>query len=164
MNSPKRNFRLGRRFVIALVILSCVLLGARHFYLHAEDKSGFPAGFDAVQAAPKSHKVIFENALVRVLYVTLPPVGSAEPMHYHRWPSFFLDYDTGGKTPHVRYHTATGKVIDEPSKNEPIHPGVWSVKWMAPEPMHSIEVVENPQPGPGGFPGWIRVEIKCAGK
>jgi hypothetical protein len=33
---------------------------------------------------------------------------------------------------------------------------------MKPEPMHSIEVVENAKPGPGGFPGWLRVEIKCA--
>jgi hypothetical protein len=30
--------------------------------------------------------------------------------------------------------------------------------------MHSIEVVENPAPGPGGFPGWLRIEVKCASK
>ena len=63
----------------------CVLLlGARHFFLYGQDKSGFPDGFDAVQAAPGSHKVIFENEFIRVLQVTLPPAGHAEPMHFHR--------------------------------------------------------------------------------
>jgi hypothetical protein len=53
-------------------------------------------------------------------------------------------------------------VHDQPSKSEPVHPGEWGASWMKPEPMHSIEVVENAKPGPGGFPGWLRVEIKCA--
>jgi hypothetical protein len=70
---------------------------------YPQDKSGFPDGYDAVQAAPNSHKVIFENAFVRVLEVFVPAPGTTEPMHHHRWPSFFLDWDTGDKTPHVRY-------------------------------------------------------------
>jgi hypothetical protein len=37
--------------------------------LDAQDKTGFPEGFDAVQAAPQSHKVLFENAFVRELQV-----------------------------------------------------------------------------------------------
>ena len=53
---------------------------------------------------------------------------------------FFLDWDTGGVSPHIRYHRGDGKVIDQPSTEEPIHPGVWSVQWMNPEPMHSIEI------------------------
>jgi hypothetical protein len=40
-----------------------------------QDKSGFPDGYDAVQAAPNSHKVIFENSLVRALEVTVPAPG-----------------------------------------------------------------------------------------
>jgi hypothetical protein len=124
-----------------------------------------PDGRDAVQAAPASHRVVFENAFVRVVYVTLPQAGSSEPMHTHRWPSVFLGYDTGGKTAHIRYHTPDGRVRDIPSQTEPVHPGRWSSgRWMAPEPMHSIEVVENPAPGPGGFPGWLRVEVKCTPK
>jgi hypothetical protein len=35
---------------------------------------------------------------------------------------------------------------------------------MASEPMHFIEVVENAVPGPGRPPGWLRIEVKCAGK
>jgi len=82
------------RFVAVLIVSSLVLLAA-HFYLYGQDKSNFPDGYDALQAAPDSHKVIFENAFVRVLEVTVPPAGSTIPMHHHRWPSFFLDWDTG---------------------------------------------------------------------
>lgn len=126
----------------------------------AQEKPGFPDGFDAVQAAPNSHKVIFENELVRVLEVTVPPSGTTEPMHHHRWPSFFLSWDTGGKTPHVRYLRPDGSVRDEPSVEKPVHPGRWSVQWMKPEPMHAIQVVERPAIPPG-TPPLLRVELKC---
>ncbi len=131
-----------------------------HFNLYAQDKSGFPDGYDAVQAAPNSHRVIFENALVRVLEVTMPPPGKTEPMHHHRWPSFFLDWDTGGPSPHIRYHRGDGTVVDHPSHTEPTHPGHWTVHWMKPEPMHGIETVELPPSQDER--GIIRVEIKCA--
>lgn len=44
---------------------------------------------DAVAAAPRQHRVIFENELLRVLEVTLEP-GDEEPLHHHRWPSVFV--------------------------------------------------------------------------
>ncbi len=44
---------------------------------------------DAVKAAPKHHKVLFENERVRVLEVTLEP-NDEEPVHHHRWPSVFV--------------------------------------------------------------------------
>ena len=56
-----------------------------------QSEADFPQGYDAVTAAPGSHRVIFENALVRVLEVTMPPPGKTEPMHHHHWPGFFLD-------------------------------------------------------------------------
>jgi hypothetical protein len=42
---------------------SALLLGLfiLRFTVYGQDKSSFPDGFDAVQAAPKSHKVIFEK-------------------------------------------------------------------------------------------------------
>lgn len=130
-------------------------------FSYSQDKSGFPDGYDAVQAAPNSHRVIFENALVRVLEVTIPPSGTTEPMHHHRWPSFFLSWDTGGKTPHVRYLRPGGSVRDQPSADEPTHPAKWSVDWMKPEPMHAIQVVDRPESAPNE-PPLLRVEIKCA--
>lgn len=44
---------------------------------------------DAVLAAPKQHKVLFENDRLRVLEVTLEP-NEEEPTHHHRWPSVFV--------------------------------------------------------------------------
>jgi hypothetical protein len=142
------------------VIATVFVIFAGPFYLYAQDKLGFPYGYDAVQIAPNSHRVIFENALVRVLEVTMPPPGKTEPMHHHRWPSFFLDWDTGGPSPHIRYHRGDGTVVDEPSEPAPKHPGRWVVHWMKPEPLHGIETVELPPQTPDK-PGIIRVEIKC---
>jgi len=44
---------------------------------------------DAVIAAPKHHKVLFENGQLRVLEITLEP-NDEEPVHHHRWPSVFV--------------------------------------------------------------------------
>lgn len=163
MRRPARLFGAYSILVLTVVCAVCLGLLTAHHYLYGQiAPAGFPEGYDAEQAAPASHKVVFENAFVRVLQVTLPPKGGMEPMHHHRWPSLFLGYDTGGTTPHIRYHTADGGVRDQPSETEPVHPGVWSANWMKPEPMHAIEVVDPGKPGPGAPPGWLRVEIKCA--
>ena len=159
-----KSFVAVRTAVIAAVVVVVVGLAGVGWLVHGQDAAGFPKGFDAVEAAPGSHHVVYENAMVRVLQVTLPPAGSAEPMHYHRWPSLFLGYDTGGTTAHIRYHTPGGRVRDVPSVTVPVHKGVWTAEWMAPEPMHSIEVVEDERPGPGAPPGWLRVEFKYAGR
>ena len=52
---------------------------------NATDPSTWDPSFDAVAAAPKHHKVIFENDRLRVLDVTLEP-HDEEPLHHHRWP------------------------------------------------------------------------------
>jgi hypothetical protein len=156
MRVPVRFLKSSAIMAGAITIAFVIFAG--HFNLYAQDKTGFPDGYDAVQAAPNSHKVIFENAFVRVIEVTMPPVGKTEPLHHHRWPSFFLDWDTGGPSPHVRYHRGDGTVVDEPSKPSPKHPGHWSVQWMKPEALHAIETVEFP-PSPDE-PGLIRVELK----
>lgn len=44
---------------------------------------------DAVAAAPKHHRVLFENDRLRVLEVTLE-ADDEEPLHHHRWPSVFV--------------------------------------------------------------------------
>jgi len=155
--------RAHKQGLIVVLVVSSAALSAGYFYAYGQAKAGFPDGFDAVQAAPDSHHVVFENAMVRVLEVTIPPAGSTVPMHHHRWPGFFLDWDTGGPTPHIRYHAADGSVRDSPSKDNPIHPGAWRVRWMEPEPMHAIEVVESPKTNstvPAG-PTGLRIEIKC---
>src|SRR5579862_4747901 len=155
-NSPQR---LGAKIATGSAVAFLVAICARQVLgLAADEASGFPEGYDAVTVAPNSHKVIFENELVRVLEVTMPSPGKIEPMHHHHWPSFFLDWDTGGKSPHVRYHQPGNVVRDEPSVDSPVHPGHWSVQWMKPEPMHAIETVENFRSATD--PPLIRVEIK----
>jgi hypothetical protein len=54
-----------------------------------EDPSGWDPALDAVVAAPKHHRVVFENENLRVLEVTLE-AGDEEPVHHHRWPSVFV--------------------------------------------------------------------------
>jgi hypothetical protein len=53
------------------------------------DPSTWDPALDAVTAAPKHHKVVFENDRLRVLEVTLDP-DDEEPVHHHRWPSVFV--------------------------------------------------------------------------
>ncbi len=53
------------------------------------DPSTWDPALDAVTAAPKHHKVLFENDQLRVLEVTLAP-DDEEPLHHHRWPSVFV--------------------------------------------------------------------------
>jgi hypothetical protein len=163
MTQPKNLRRMRNQIFIAVAMVASLLYASGHFYLYGQDKSDFPDGYDAMQSAPGSHKVIFENAFVRVLEVTVPAAGTTIPMHHHRWPSFFLDWDTGGGSPHIRYHRADGSVRDIPNHEEPIHAGAWSVHWMNPEPMHAIEVVDKPKsaiPLPDA-PSSLRIEIKC---
>jgi hypothetical protein len=132
--------------------------------LNAQDKTGFPDGFDAVKAAPQSHKVLFENAIVRVLQVEVAP-GTKEPMRHHRWPSIFVIWGPGGRTGHIKIHHADGRVHDVSSREPPVSPGLWRVTWLKPEPMHSIQNVETPESAAtlAKKPPTIRVEFKFAG-
>lgn len=150
-----------KRGVATLVLLSALALLAWRSRLFGQDKSGFPDGYDAVQVAPNSHRVLFENAFVRVLEVTVSP-ETKEPMHHHRWPSLFLNWDTGGRSAHLRYYKADGTVRDIPSKDTPVTEGKWVVKWMEPEPMHSIEDAETPESALTlpKRPPTVRVEFK----
>ncbi len=163
LKQPQGASSTSKHRFISISILSVFFLSAWHFGVIGQNKTDFPDGYDAMQAAPNSHKVIFENEFVRVLEVTVPPTDSTIPMHHHQWPSFFLSWDTGGKSPHIRYHRAGGSVTDQPGTEQPIHPGAWTVGWMKPEPLHAIEVVENPKSAltsPQG-PSDLRIEIKC---
>jgi hypothetical protein len=157
MKNQKGLFDTRRRALCVVLVASCFVLFAKHFCAYGQDKSDFPDGYDAVQAAPKSHTVIFENAFVRVLEVKVSP-GTTVPMHHHRWPSLLLSWDAGGKTPHIHYRRQDGSVQDIPSTDEAIHPGAWSVEWMKPEPMHAVEILEAPD---SNGPPDLRIEIKC---
>lgn len=57
--------------------------------INSSDPSTWDPALDAVVAAPRHHKVLFENDNLRVLEVTLEP-NDEEPVHHHRWPSVFV--------------------------------------------------------------------------
>jgi hypothetical protein len=158
MSTNASSCGLGAKIAIATLVTFLVAIYIRQAFGLSQDETDFPQGYDAVTAAPGSHRVIFENTLVRVLEVTMPPPGKTEPMHHHHWPGFFLDWDTGGKSPHIRYHQPGDKVREVQSSDTPAHPGHWSVHWMKPEPMHAIETIENHY-SPSDPPS-VRVEIK----
>jgi hypothetical protein len=48
----------------------------------------WPDSLESVNAAPKNHKVLFEDDRIRLLDVALQP-GETEKMHGHKWPSVF---------------------------------------------------------------------------
>jgi hypothetical protein len=124
------------------------------------DQAAFADGYDAVEAAPKSHRVLFENAFVRVLEVDVEP-GMTVRWHHHRWPSLMVDWDQGGPHGHFRYRGADGTVKDIPATDSPITEGKWDFFWMRPEPMHSVEDLDTPESAskyPKG-PGGLRIEI-----
>jgi hypothetical protein len=160
------EFTSRRRLLFLAGISSIPIFGIMRgpLRLNAQDKTGFPDGFDAVVAAPQSHKLLFENAIVRVLQVEVAP-GTKEPMHHHRWPSIFINWDAGGRTGHIRFYRADGSVHDVPSREMPVSPGSWRVTWMKPEPMHSIENMETAESAATlpKRPPTVRVEFKYAG-
>jgi hypothetical protein len=46
----------------------------------------WPDSLDALIAAPEQHRLLFENAHVRVLDTRIGP-GERTPVHTHRWPA-----------------------------------------------------------------------------
>jgi hypothetical protein len=156
-----RRLRIGHRVALPALAVS-LLAGSAGLQPHQENLNDFPPGFDALQAAPKSHKLLFENALVRVLEVDLPKPGENVSMHHHRWPSLVIDWDTGGGNPHIRYLRKGQPIREIPATNAPAHSGTWDIHWMAPEPMHSIEVVGWPKDAAAhaSDPPELRIEIK----
>jgi len=63
---------------------------------------------DALVAAPRQHRLIFENAHVRVLDTRIAP-GERTPVHTHRWPA--LHYVVSWSD-FVRRDPAGGVLVD----------------------------------------------------
>ena len=93
----------------------------------------WPDSLDALIAAPKSHRLLFENERVRVLEVRIAP-GELVPVHTHRWPgaiyiakqSDFIRRDADGN---VLFDSRTAG----PPPRDPV------VTWTPPIPPHSVE-------------------------
>ena len=90
---------------------------------------------DAVIAAPKQHRVVLENDLVRVLDTRIEP-GETTPMHTHDWPAacYVLSWD------HVVRRDATGETtFDSRAMGLKLEPG--QSTWLGVLEPHTLENV-----------------------
>jgi len=107
----------------------------------AESKSGqalewpWPDSLDAVIAAPRHHKLMFENERVRILEVRIPP-GDFVPVHTHRWPSAIY---VAKQSDFIRRDGEGNVLFDSRTVGPP--PTEALVQWVPPLPPHSIENV-----------------------
>ncbi len=95
----------------------------------------WPDSLDAVIAAPKHHKLMFENERVRILEVRIPP-GDFVPVHTHRWPSAIY---VAKQSDFIRRDHEGNVLFDSrtvgPPPTEPL------VQWVPPLAPHSVENV-----------------------
>jgi len=106
--------------------------------------SPWPPELDALVAAPAHHRVVLENATVRVLDTRIEP-GDRTPVHTHHWPaahyilswSSFVRRDADGAvlldTRVSGPHTAPAVLWGEPL-------GPHSLENVGPAPLHVISV------------------------
>jgi hypothetical protein len=162
---PVNAFISRRRLLYLAGISSVPIFGLMRgsVRLNAQDKTGFPDGFDAVEAAPQSHKVLFENAIVRVLQVEVAP-GTKEPMHIIDG-RVSLSFGTRAAARDIKDLSRGWKCSRCPSRDTPVSPGSWRVTWLKPEPMYSIANLETPESAATlpKKPPTIWVEFKFAG-
>jgi len=95
----------------------------------------WPSNLDALMAAPRHHRLLFENDRVRVLEVRIPR-GEMVPVHTHRWPAVL---HLQSWSAHVR-RDETGKLIFDSREAGP-GPKSPSAVWCEPLPPHSVENV-----------------------
>lgn len=89
---------------------------------------------DALSAAPRNHRVLFENERVRVLDTSVAP-GETVPLHTHRWPSVLYilawsDFVRRG---------AEGEVLLDSRRSGAVAPGM--ALWSGPLGPHTLENV-----------------------
>ena len=90
---------------------------------------------DALQAAPRHHRLLLENDRVRVLDTRISP-GDTVQVHTHRWPAV---YHLGSWSDFVR-RDAEGKVLLD-TRGRPPPATLPLIVWSEPLPPHSLENV-----------------------
>ena len=95
-----------------------------------------PAQFDAVAAAPNSHRVLLEDDKIRVLRVEVAP-GATEPVHDHRWPSVMY-FEQPQPITYILYTLVDGKPVETKRVDAPAFPKSATVKG-EPEALHAVK-------------------------
>ena len=97
----------------------------------------WPDSLDALQAAPESHRLLFESDVVRVLETTIGP-GQMTPVHTHRWPGILYLLSIG----HFVRRDADGAIlVDTRSAGSLPQPG--TAIWTDALPPHTLENVDT---------------------
>ena len=116
----------------SLVFCLCLLFFGAGVFAQ-KNSSEWP---DAVKAAPKNHRVLYEDDDFRILLVTVNP-GEKENVHGHRWNSILIAYQSGKFIDHVQ--GGPDLKAPAPSPNEPFP----MVMMKGPEAPHSVENVDS---------------------
>ncbi|MFS0774104.1 hypothetical protein [Sphingomonas sp. 1P08PE] len=69
-----------------------------------------PASFDAVAAAPNSHRILLEDDKIRVVRVEVAP-DVTEPVHDHRWPSVMY-FEQPQPITYITYKLIEGRPVE----------------------------------------------------
>ena len=95
----------------------------------------WPAGLDALIAAPQHHKLLFENESVRVLDANIP-AGEITALHTHRFPAslYIISWSD-----FVRYDEQGNILLDSRKLDKTFLPE--TALWTEPLPPHALENV-----------------------
>jgi len=91
--------------------------------------------FDAVAAAPVSHRVLMEDDRVRVLRVEVAP-GATEPVHDHRWPSVMY-FEQPQPLSYITYKMVGGRPVETERFDVPAFK-VGQTERSEPEGLHAV--------------------------
>lgn len=91
--------------------------------------------FDAVAAAPGSHRVLMEDDTIRVLRVEVAP-GATEPVHDHRWPSVMY-FEQPQPITYIEYDLVNGRLVETQRFDAPATKATQTVRGK-PEGVHAV--------------------------
>jgi predicted metal-dependent enzyme (double-stranded beta helix superfamily) len=94
-----------------------------------------PATFDAVVAAPSSHRILMEDDKIRVLRVEVAP-GATEPVHDHRWPSVMY-FEQPQPITYINYKLVDGRPVEIERFDAPAFEVSQTVRGV-PEGLHAV--------------------------
>ncbi|WP_238539126.1 hypothetical protein [Novosphingobium sp. AP12] len=101
----------------------------------ATSASASATGFDAVAAAPGSHRVLMEDDKIRVLRVEVAP-GATEPVHDHRWPSVMY-FEQPQPITYIEYKLVDGRPLETQRFDAPAFNATQTVRREA-EGLHAV--------------------------
>jgi hypothetical protein len=97
----------------------------------------WPESLDALAAAPESHRILFENAAVRVLETRIGP-GETTQVHTHRWPGVLYVLSFG----HFVRRDADGMLLVDTRESGTL-PQSGTAVWSGPLAPHTLENVDR---------------------